>query len=96
MFLSYITSMSNFVTFKVQMLFYFDCSKLTKFNWEPPSTPANMARHDHVAAPMHVARQEEGWSAHRASGAGLLHRYMCGAAKWVCQATCVGRRGQTC
>jgi hypothetical protein len=71
--------MSNFVTFKVQMLFYFDCSKLIKFNWEPPATPANTARHDHVAAPMHVARQEEGSSVHRAGVAGLSRRDMwCG------------------
>jgi hypothetical protein len=49
--------MSNFVTFKVQVLFYFDYSKLIKFNWEPPATPADTSRHDHVAALMHVARQ---------------------------------------
>jgi hypothetical protein len=67
------------------MLFYFDCSKLIKFNWEPPATPANTARHNHVAAPMHVARQEEGSSAHRASVAGLS-----GAAKLTCRATWAG------
>jgi hypothetical protein len=44
--------MSNFVTFKVQMLFYFNCSKLIKFNSEPPATPASTVRHDHVATPM--------------------------------------------
>jgi hypothetical protein len=32
MFVSYITCMSNFVIFKVQLVFYFDCSKLVKFN----------------------------------------------------------------
>jgi hypothetical protein len=85
--------MSNFVTFKVQMLFYFDCSKLIKFNWEPPATPANTARHDHVVAPMHVARQKEASSAHRASVAGLPRRYV-----WrgkVGLPRHVGRRGQT-
>jgi hypothetical protein len=85
--------MSNFVTFKVQMLFYFDCSKLIKFNWEPPATPANSARHDRVAAPMHVARQKEASSAHRASVAGLPHRCM-----WrdkVGLLRHVGQRGQT-
>jgi hypothetical protein len=85
--------MSNFVTFKVQMLFYFDCSKLIKFNWEPPATPANTARHDHVAASMHVARQEEGSSAHRASVVGLSRRDMwCGK---VGLPRHVGRRWQT-
>jgi hypothetical protein len=66
--------MSNFVTFKVQMLFYFDCSKLIKFNWEPTATPTNMARYDHVVAPMHVARQEEGSSpCQRGGPAATLH-----------------------
>jgi hypothetical protein len=86
-------SMSNFVTFKVQMLFYFNSSKLIKFNWEPPAMPANTARHNYVVAPMHVARQEEGSSAHRASVAGLPRRYM-----WrgkVGLPRHVGRRGQT-
>jgi hypothetical protein len=93
MFVSYITCMSNFVTFKVQVLFYFDRSKLIKFNWEPPAMPASTARHDHVAALMHVARQKEDSSAHRASVAGLPCRYM-----WrgkVGLASHVGRRGQT-
>jgi hypothetical protein len=85
--------MSKIVTFKVQMLFYFNCSKLIKFNWEPPATPANTARHNHVAALMHVARQEEGSSAHRASVAGLSCRYM-----WrgkVGLPRHMGRHGQT-
>jgi hypothetical protein len=85
--------MSNFVTFKVQMVFYFDCSKLVKFNWEPPATRANTVRHDHIAAPMHVARQKEAWSAHRASVAGLSRRYI-----WrgkVGLPRHVGQRGQT-
>jgi hypothetical protein len=68
--------MSNFVTFKVQMLFYFDCSKLIEFNWEPPAVPANTARHHRVTAPMHVARQKEASSAYHASVAGLPRRYM--------------------
>jgi hypothetical protein len=75
------------------MLFYFDCSKLIKFNWEPPATPANMARHDHGAAPMHVARQKEASSAHCASVAGLPRRCM-----WrgkVGLPRHVGRRGKT-
>jgi hypothetical protein len=67
---------SNFVTFKVQILFYFDCSKLIKVNWEPPATPANTAQHDHVAALMHVAWQKEASSAHRSSLAGLPRRCM--------------------
>jgi hypothetical protein len=56
------------------MLFYFDCSKLIKFNWEPPATPTNTARHDHVAAPMHVAQQKEASLAHQRGGpAAPLH-----------------------
>jgi hypothetical protein len=85
--------MSNFVTFKVQMLLYFDCSKLIKFNWEPPATPASTAQHDHVAAPMDVTRQKEASSAHRANVAGLLRLYM-----WrdkVGLLRHLGRRGQT-
>jgi hypothetical protein len=85
--------MSNFVTFKVQMLFYFDRSKLIKFNWEHPATPANTKRHDHVAALMHVARQKEASSAHRASVAGLPRRYMCRCKVGLPRH--VGRRGQT-
>jgi hypothetical protein len=84
--------MSNFVTFKVEMVFYFDCSKLVKFN--SPATTANKVRHDHVVAPMHVARQKEASSAYRASVAGLPRRYMwCGK---VGLPRHVGRRGQMC
>jgi hypothetical protein len=75
------------------MVFYFDSSKLVKFNWEPPATPANTARHDYVVALMHVARQKEVSSAHRDSVAGLPCRYM-----WrgkVVLPRHVGRRGQT-
>jgi hypothetical protein len=61
------------------MLFYFDCSKLIKFNWEPLATP--------------VARQEEGSSAHRASVAGLPRHYMWRGK--VDLPRHVGRRGQT-
>jgi hypothetical protein len=85
--------MSNFVTFKVQMLFYFDCSKLIKFNWEPLAAPANTARHDHVGAPIHVARQKETSSGHRASVTWLprccMWRGKVGLPRHV------GRRGQT-
>jgi hypothetical protein len=85
--------MSIFVTFKVQKLFYFNFSKLINFNWEPRATPANTAGHDHVAAPMHVARQKEASSTHRASVAALPRRCI-----WrgkVDLLRHVSRRGQT-
>jgi hypothetical protein len=71
--------MSNFVTIKVQMVFYF----------EPPVTPANTVQHHHVAASMHVARQKEASSAHHASVAGLPRRYMW-RGKWAYRATWAG------
>jgi hypothetical protein len=72
--------MSNFVTFKVQMLFYFNSSKLIKFNWEPTATPANTARCMWRGRRKAHQPTVAAWRACRAA--------TCGAAKWAC----VGKR----
>jgi hypothetical protein len=68
MVVSYTTCMSNFVTFKVQMVFYFDCSKLVKFNRNllsclpicgvaEGSLVSPPCQRGGPAVPLHVARQ---------------------------------------